>query len=54
MGRRVRGAVSPKISPLAQQAGGTRDLTHVELLPEELGVCGPYQAPQTLQPALER
>lgn len=39
MGRRVRGAVSPKISPLAQQAGGTRDLTHVELLPEELLVA---------------
>ena len=44
MGRRVRGAVSPKISPLAQQPGGARDLTHVELLPEELGVCAPYQA----------
>ena len=54
MGRRVRGAVSPKISPLAQQPRGARDLTHVELLPEELGVCALYQAPQTLQPAWER
>ena len=54
MGRRVRGAVSPKISPLAQQPGGARDLTHVELLPEELGVCALYQAPHTLQPAWER
>lgn len=39
MGRRVRGAASPKISPLAQQPGDARDLTNVELLPESWGLC---------------
>ena len=39
MGRRVRGAASLKISPLAQQPRGTRDLTNVELLPGSWCLC---------------